>query len=612
MFHKPFRVKSNTAIKGSDRRKVRADIGNQFPGLSDDDLRRIIPNKEEMTIMKLYTHAGDNVIVYCLHKNPVFFEVEKKLYPTVYTVWTYQNLVPLFTTWPPVFNNLAGGADLMLPGVVPPAEGIPQVKKGNVCAINLAGNQAAVAIGAAIMSTSDMFEAGMRGKGIRVVHTYQDQLWNLGEKIALPMIPMETQETRTTEKESVSESNDSAPTVEDMSDEHRTQSENLEEIGSNVTELTANMAAVDIEDTQTETAQDGEDKGGEESVECVGAIGGVDEETEDDSRTPTEQMDELLFSCFCHALKSNVKKTDLPLLTSKFFRSHILAVCPPGKYIDVKKSSYKKLSKFLDEMKKKGFIEMKELQKGVDSVTAIHKEHPVIRSFTIPEYSTESVPETETAPPSGEYHPPEILEYYSVNALTLPVFQFAGYKKGAWLKQQEVRSIITEYIKINNLVDKSQVALDPVLTDALLKKGEYHISHLKWDELFQRCYKAMGNGYHITFPLQPAIRDTGVKKGKIPAINITVEQRTGNKKVTLVQNLETFGIEPKAFGHKVQVNVAASTSLTPVAGKTNSQQVLIQGNQINYIAQLLLDEFQIPRKYIQGLEKAPKSGKKKR
>lgn len=32
--------------------------------------------------MKIYAHKGDAVTLYVLHKNPLFFELEKRLYPT--------------------------------------------------------------------------------------------------------------------------------------------------------------------------------------------------------------------------------------------------------------------------------------------------------------------------------------------------------------------------------------------------------------------------------------------------------------------------------------------------------------------------------------------------
>lgn len=40
---------------------------------------------------------------------------------------------------------------------------------------------------------------------------------------------------------------------------------------------------------------------------------------------PAEQMDALFNQCFFHALKCKVKKSDLPLLTSTFLRSHMFS-----------------------------------------------------------------------------------------------------------------------------------------------------------------------------------------------------------------------------------------------------------------------------------------------
>lgn len=38
-------------------------------------------------------------------------------------------------------------------------------------------DRAAVAVGRTTMSSGEMIEAGMRGKGVIVLHTYRDHLW---------------------------------------------------------------------------------------------------------------------------------------------------------------------------------------------------------------------------------------------------------------------------------------------------------------------------------------------------------------------------------------------------------------------------------------------------
>lgn len=57
-----------------------------------------------------YFSRGENVSVYCLRKNPILFEYDGILYPTVYTLWRYPAMVPLLTTHVNVIDKLRSGA----------------------------------------------------------------------------------------------------------------------------------------------------------------------------------------------------------------------------------------------------------------------------------------------------------------------------------------------------------------------------------------------------------------------------------------------------------------------------------------------------------------------
>ena len=48
MFHKPFRVKSSTQMKGSDKKKLKAELKKKFAALHEDALNALIPAKEEV------------------------------------------------------------------------------------------------------------------------------------------------------------------------------------------------------------------------------------------------------------------------------------------------------------------------------------------------------------------------------------------------------------------------------------------------------------------------------------------------------------------------------------------------------------------------------------
>lgn len=123
MFVKPFKTKSNTQIKSTERKKLRTKIGNAF-NLSEDDLNKVLLAKSTLNHLKLILHSGQTVNVYTCDRRPMFFEFSPSgdetkcvILPTVYSLWILPDIVPTFTTHPAVLPRLAGGADLMLPGI---------------------------------------------------------------------------------------------------------------------------------------------------------------------------------------------------------------------------------------------------------------------------------------------------------------------------------------------------------------------------------------------------------------------------------------------------------------------------------------------------------------
>ncbi|XP_048213307.1 eukaryotic translation initiation factor 2D isoform X1 [Perognathus longimembris pacificus] len=585
MFAKAFRVKSNTAIKGSDRRKLRADVTAAFPTLGTDQVSELIPGKEELNIVKLYAHKGEAVTVYVSGGNPILFELEKNLYPTVYTLWSHPDLLPTFTTWPLVLEKLVGGADLMLPGLVVPPAGLPQVQKGDLCAIALVGNRAPVAIGVAAMSTAEMLTSGLKGRGFLVLHTFQDHLWRSGDKSSPPSI---------------------VPLVPDPAD---LKEEKVDPSLQGELRALALGGEEEKEEEDGEVQQAGEEKSPPEASEDSSSTGPLSQDCTD-SKSLQEQMDELLEQCFLQALKCRVRKADLPLLSSTLLGSHMFSCCPEGQQLDIKKSSYKKLSKFLQHMQREQIVQVKELSKGVESIVAVDWKHSRITSLVMPEPSPSSLAVQEGGR-EQTYHPPDIKPLYCVPAGMALLFQESGHKKGSTLEGGEVRAIIIDYAKKNDLVDannKNLVKLDPILSDCILEKSEQHtVMTLPWDNLLSRCLEKLQPSYQVTFPGQEPV----VKKGKICPIDITLAQRASNKKVTVVRNLEAYGLDPFSVAAVLQQRCQASTTVTPAPGAKDSLQVQIQGNQVHHLGRLLLEEYRLPRKHIQGLEKAPKPGKKK-
>ncbi|TSL97322.1 Eukaryotic translation initiation factor 2D [Bagarius yarrelli] len=485
MFTKAFRVKSNTVIKGSDRRKLRADISTAFPSLSADHLNELIPNREELNVVKIYAHKGDAVTLYVLHRNPVFFQLEKQLYPT---------------------------------GVVAP-----------------------VAVGTAAVSSNEMRANGMKGKGVNVLHTYMDQLWAFGDKTSPPIIPV----------------TDPLVQVEADMDGEKSDEEGTEDLSQQTEEQNdCGTAAVEsfCQKVQDLRLREGQTEGETEEVQ----------EEQEDLRSPQGRFLQvhLSYMSVFFLLECGL---DLP------------RVYPKGKNLDIKKSSYKKLSKFLQSMQKEhNLVRVKDLSKGVDSIVEVEWRNPELCSFCVPE---DWEPPEESESCEVVYKPPEITLLHGVTARLEPLFQDAQKKKGAVLQASEVRSIITDYVKRNELV---------------------HDTNKNTLSRMQSCHQ-------LQFPGQAPV----IRKGQVEPIDISVASRGSNKKVTIIKNLEVFGIEPTVVADTLQHLVQASSVLHDVPGAKERQLVQIQGNQVHHVGKLLLEKYQIPRKYIQGLDKASKTGKKK-
>ncbi|KAK8750424.1 hypothetical protein OTU49_014820 [Cherax quadricarinatus] len=319
-------------------------------------------------------------------------------------------------------------------------------------------------------------------------------------------------------------------------------------------------------------------------------------------------MDKLLLHCFLKAWKTSGKKVALPILTSNFYRLHMIPACPDGTSLDIKKSSYKKLSKFLNSMAKKELIQVKEFPKGIENITAVNWAHEDIKSFTVDQEETSIKPDINKKDNSRAFIPPLIEEVNQVSGDTVQFYRANGLSKGDVLTVAEVRSIVTDYIKRKGLQKEGQkmVTLDPLLHEAVVNKKEGFKETLRWDEIFSRMLGKMAPAVRITRHGSVPI----IRKGKLELIELAVAKRSGNKKVTLVYNASLYGIDEAEFAHQIQVGVAASTSVGPAEHKPQgTTQVLVQGNQVAFIGKLLLETYQLPRKYIRGLELAGKSKK---
>lgn len=232
----------------------------------------------------------------------MLFQIEETLYPTIFYLWKVPDLLRCLTTHDPVIPKLKHGADLMIPGVVLNQDGLRKFgrfEKNSLMAVNTTSNKAPQAIGTTAHDSLDVYMAGGRGKFLNIMHVIGDSLCQMEGKNSVPLVPELGPPEFLVEP---------PPEVENKTEDAS--------LGSGL-----------------ENAIFSED------------------ENESMAMNTAEEMDNLLTYCFFKALKYSGKKITLPILTSNFYRLHIIEACPTGKSLDVKKTSYKKLNKFLNQMK---------------------------------------------------------------------------------------------------------------------------------------------------------------------------------------------------------------------------------------------------------------------
>lgn len=365
------------------RKKLKLELIRNFPILSVENLKEIVPTKDDLSLVKILTHSGESVHFYCNEKLPILFSRADRLYPTLYLLWKFPNMIPFFTTATEVLPVLQGGADFMVAGIVSPnpEKRFGKVNKGGIVYINLTDNKAAVAIGECALSSHDMYMSGGRGKCVIVLHTFEDELCKFGTFVPLPQCgpvflkPVASPEPPPTCVENEKPSYAGLLRDPQPAPTHVTKLLPVEKLNVNVDE------PLDENDSQVDKLS---------------------------------SPDDIVTYCFLKALNTSVRNVKLPLLISNFYKVHMIPACPEGKTVDIKKSKFKKMSKLIEDMREEKVIEVDELSPGVQSIVNVNYSHHLLSGFVDDRCTSSSE--------KGKSDEPKVVEKYSVNASVLPLF----------------------------------------------------------------------------------------------------------------------------------------------------------------------------------------------
>eukprot|EP00898_Chlorokybus_atmophyticus_P001535 jgi/Chlat1/2382/Chrsp17S02649 len=592
MFKKPSPVQHQNRLSGSDRKKLRARLRERFPAADDTALDHLLPAKGDILVLKL---ANRSLIYGVDGQVPMWIDTTGKgdLFPTVFALWEVPTLVPAFTLkHSEVSRWVLGGADAMLPGVDIPEGGFQPFREGEVWSVKVPGNPAPIAVGTTALDSQAA--ASGRGKALRVVHFFPDTLWE-----SAPGKPVPNEGFQHDVVKSLGDEAGPAPESAEGDELHRdaTEAPAADPEDAATAAATAGMATL-----LTAESHAAQDNGKEEAeVEAPSASATV----------PVEDMDSLLQNCLLLALHKLVKDKDLPIAGGTFWSNYILLARPAGTHVDIKKSSFKKVSKFIQKYEKEGLLAAKEDRKTKEMVvTGVNRKHELFTSF-VPDrtetVASQAAAAAAAASESTQSAKLEVHEVYKASPATQPVLEAVGADTSGFYTEKEVSELVFQYIKEKDLTSKSHpsvVTLDVALCDALFKgviktkQGETYPTEISKAAVTSKFAARMVAHHAVTRG-----QDTAVRKGSLPPLQILTEVRQGRKKITRVTGLESYLIDPEAAAADWQHKFACSTTVGLLPGKKAAYEVVIQGGVLEEVAHILVQQHNVPKKHIEILDK---------
>lgn len=606
MFKKPLDSKSQSRLSGADRKKLRRLVREKFPAASDAELDVLLPPKAEIAVSKLSNRA----LVYIVEGEfPVFFDVDgrgNEILPTVFALWQVPDMLPAFVLkGAEVSRFIIGGADLMFPGVNIPSEGLPSFLAGEAWVVKVPGNMAPIAVGTTAISSAEALKAGLRGKALKIAHYYRDMLWGSVDGHFVPNAGFLADVVIEDPTLAV------ASEVADNSKESINDVQNDDHISGQVTSA-GGFDVLGVSSTPLDGAVDNEEVVADISGLSISESAPVDEASDEKHNLSTEDVDALLDRCLLQALHTSVKDKDLPLAGSMLWSGHVLPCRPPGITLDIKKSTHKKLSKWLQSKSTSGLISAKEdKHKKVIMLLSVNRLHPEYTSFKpekrqleVPQKSTES----STSESSKKKPVIDVMEIYKPSTHVNPIFLSVGADTGKFYTASEATEVVFRYVEKENLVkptNKAMVVLDATLCDALykgtVKKGSAYPTEIHKKDIGSTFLSRLQAHHQVIRE-----NDSAIRKGNIKAVQIMTERRQGNKKVTRVSGMESFLLDAESLASELQKKFACSTSVGELPGKKGQHEVLVQGGVIEDLARHLVEHYGVPKRYIEVLDKTKK------
>ncbi|KAF8468395.1 eukaryotic translation initiation factor SUI1 family protein [Kalaharituber pfeilii] len=612
MFKKKPQLKPYTVVRSSDRRKIAQSIIDEFhpplPQSQDTEstlteLRNsLLP--DEASSAKFTTSLGPNLdtvagtIYFGVHagdakKRPLWVKLEGYMLPTVYTLWKNPKLLPLLHTHQSVMEKLYTGADLMIPGLIGPPFPAGAAKGKLVAIASSKSPTVALAVGIAEIDVSELSKVvGEKGKAVRILHWYGDEIWSLGGSGG--------------EAPEKVDFGDDEEVVREEKEEEKVEEGNVEQkVESGMEKLT-----VEYKEGQ------GEEKEGEI------AEGSKSEDTKQGEAEPapekeltTKDIDAAfvhaaLYGIHSHIAKKSNTSLQFPITSSVFISNFVLPFLPPPSHfnaetgsmcivhpsLQLKKTSWKNAAKFLKQLDKDKLIKSKTRGGGEVVVQDIDWSDDRVKNFTpyklpIPAPADEHSGLSGGGQKSGAPAPAgplRVLELYKPSSSIFPILGAVKAERKEFYTSQKLRSLLTAYLETETETvptNKRLVKVNPVIADSLLNSSREDTEILsqgvvKRDLLAERFVQACSPYYVVLRPGEE-YPNGGLKPhaGPPPKVTVLLESKR-MKNTTKVTGLEAFKIDLQEFREELKRVCAGSTSVSQVQGsspKNPLMEVMVQG-----------------------------------
>ncbi|GAA5862094.1 hypothetical protein JCM3774_006173 [Rhodotorula dairenensis] len=679
-FKRPFHAQSRTPVRSSDLRRFRDALGAQFPTLAaqPDLLKRLT---KDLQVCKAATHLDEPCTLYLApNGDPRFFTLDHRpgLVPTCYTtdLWLPADprALPLLATAESVVHNLVSGSALFAAGVSPAhlarlVHRPDAPREGSLVAITVADDPTlrVVAVGylAADPNQIQLLQrADKGGKAVITLHARGDFLWQAGSKVDIPLAdadaiadPDADPDVELADRLAATTVVDGDPAdvvpTKDKTKRHRNKANGRE------------PKQLDSSEEEKEEAQ------GKQSTTPAAAAAAAAQSTPLTTTTPAAELspsevDSILLNALLLALSTSPAlqtATTFPLAASSLYSAYILpsrpASPPSHAQVDLKKSSFKKLDRFVKLAVKKGYLSAKELKKGSGDwiVTSVENRHPDAEK--VPRYKTVaagqgdasgSASTTTTTAAAAAALPAGLAGNTRKNGGDEGVHVRELYKlSGDGVKElfrsvpherpphdlyttSDLSSLLRQYTDLHSLSHPSHRSLLMIHPSAFpssspcpeqtrdavsllarcvcgTKVDPTEVGREKGspgcvtrDEALKRIKKEGCTAYWgLTRPGAGA--DEVVKKGTPPTVKVTIKN-VGKRQVTLISGHEPWDLfTSEELAEKLKHASASSTSIQPLAGsakkgQTPKVEIMCQGTHDALVTKVLA-AFGVPKAYIE-------------